>query len=169
MAQHAHRVADCFEIVDDLQMLEALRLRQRPRRERPGAVRELHAVFIDAAGDRHGGAVQQRGHAGRAAAVMLGCMSQGFMGAHGIAAHAMDLHGGGVGIADGDTETYVSSPYVGDESEYCGSIEVIRAVRIRAWKRCITHHHPAPKTAKTAPGTTALSTRGGVQRRVLFT
>ena len=55
-AQRADGMADGLEIIDDVQVLEALRFAERARRERPGAVGELHAVRFDAAGNRHRGA-----------------------------------------------------------------------------------------------------------------
>ena len=58
-AQRADRVAHGFEVVDDVQVLEVLRLAQRPRRKGPGAVGELHVVLFDASGDRDRGAVQR--------------------------------------------------------------------------------------------------------------
>ena len=64
---------------------------KRARGKRPGAVGELHLIAIDASGDRHRRAAQRRRHAGRVAAVMLRCVSDGFVGANGVAPHAMNV------------------------------------------------------------------------------
>ena len=63
-AQCTNRVADGLEIVDDVQVVEALRFAQRARRERPGAVGELNAILLDAARNRDRRAVQAAGTPG---------------------------------------------------------------------------------------------------------
>ena len=63
-AQRADRVTDGFEIVDHVQVVEALRLAERPRRKRPGTVGELDPIGFDAARDGHGRATQPRRYAG---------------------------------------------------------------------------------------------------------
>jgi hypothetical protein len=90
-AQRADRMTDGLEIVDDVQVLETLRLAECARGERPGAVGELHVVRLDAAGNRHGGAAQRGGHTRRGAAVMLGGMRDRLVGANRVATHAVHV------------------------------------------------------------------------------
>ena len=136
--KRADCVADGFEVVDDVQVLELLGLAQRPRRKRPRAVGELHLVMVDATGDRDRRPVQRRGHTGRVAAIMLRCMGDGFVGANGVAPHAMNVECSGARAArtaHRDAEADVGSADVCYQSQHRGAVELF-SIRIRAGKRC---------------------------------
>ena len=161
-AQRADRMTHGFEVVDDVQVLEALRFAERPRRKRPATVGELHAILFDPPGHRDGGPVQGRRDAGRGAAVVLRCMSDGFVRAHRVAAHTMDIEGGGRRAADRDAETDVCPAHIRHQSEHGRTVEIPRCPAASApWGAVIACHQSRSETAKTAPPWTALSTESG--------
>jgi hypothetical protein len=73
-------------------------------------------IRIDAAGHRDRGPIERDRHAGRAGAVMLRCVSDGVMGAHGEAPDAVDTNGMRIVAADGDSEANVRAADVGHEA-----------------------------------------------------
>ena len=137
-------MTDGFKVIDDLQILEALRLAERAGRERPGAVGELHAILFDPPGDGHRGAVQRGRHAWGGAAVVMRGVREGFMRTDRITAHAMHVDGGGI-AADRNAEADVRSPDVRDQPKYLRTVETFDVPRICAAGRRSRCHHLAPK------------------------
>ena len=138
-AQGTDCVAHGFEIVDDVQVLELLGLAQRPRGKGPGAVGELHQVMVDATGDRDRRPIQRRRDTGRVASIMLRCMSDGFVGANGVAPHAMNVEcsaSAAARTAHRNAEADVRSTDVCYQSQHRGAVKLF-SIRIRAGKRCI--------------------------------
>ena len=132
-AQRAHGVTHGFEVVDDAQLLEALRLAERTCGKRPAAVGELHTVCIDAARDRDGGTLERRRNTRRGVAIVMRGVRDGFVRADRVAAHAMHVEGVFIGTGDGDAEPDVSAADIGHETQHRGVIEMFSA-RDPRWK-----------------------------------
>jgi hypothetical protein len=124
-AQRAYRVPDGLEIVDDLQVVEALRLAQRTRRKIPGAVRELNTVLFDPPRDRDRRTAQALGYAGCIGAVVLGRVGDGLVRTHRVATHTVHIHGCPVGPSDRDPEADVCSADVRHQAEHGGGIKEV--------------------------------------------
>jgi len=141
-------VADGFEIVDDVQVLEVLGTRSTRAPKMTTRCCELAPGRRRRAGHGDRGAAQRFGYAGRIAAVVLRCVSDGFVGANGITPDAMNVDAIRGRATDGDTEADVSTADICYQASTAERSNCF-ALGSAPGSAVFDCHHLTPKTAKT--------------------